>query len=202
MMRVPRRRTAIDRIEEAGRTRVPLPAVPLGGGAADFGIVEVLPGSPAKGDRCTFKAAAGIYWQLIYAEEAEFPWAKIGGPPLREFSNGTTEFTSAAFTPSGIELKPPLKGIYTAQHGIFAQLVGLASSNFYSALFNAGAEDEQTRAAFIALSQFAGASIVSAPKSITLAKEAVVNQRVRGFTETRAWQIAQKWIALDPLRVG
>ncbi len=51
----------------------------------NHGIVEALPTTSAvKGDRCSYKVAAGVYWDLIYTEEATYPWAKVGGPPLLE----------------------------------------------------------------------------------------------------------------------
>lgn len=63
----------------------------------DYGIVEELPKVAAKGQMCTFKAATGIYWRLLYTGEATYPWAKIGGPPLRTYYNGAV--TTASPTP-------------------------------------------------------------------------------------------------------
>lgn len=69
----------------------------------DFGVVTSLPTSEAvKGDRCTYKAATGVYWDLLYTGEETYPWAKIGGPPLRstpanlENKTNTTESTTGA----------------------------------------------------------------------------------------------------------
>jgi hypothetical protein len=72
----------------------------------DYGIVEALPTkspTPQAGDRCTFKAAAGVFWDLVYTGEATYPWAKVGGPPL--FNSGAggsnaTETFSATGCPS------------------------------------------------------------------------------------------------------
>jgi hypothetical protein len=63
--------------------------------------VSTLPTSGTIGETIYYKAAAGIYWHLLYTGEATYPWAKIGGPPLRgETSSGvetvnTTEVDAA-----------------------------------------------------------------------------------------------------------
>jgi len=46
------------------------------------------------GKQVAYKAATGVYWNLLYTGEETYPWAKIGGPPLYTFSNTTRELTN------------------------------------------------------------------------------------------------------------
>jgi hypothetical protein len=90
----------------------------LAAGNRNYGIVEALPTSPtpAKGDVCRYKAAAGVYWDLVYTEETEFPWAKIGGPPLYAASKverALTNQTAYVSLPTDpLSFTVPLKGDY------------------------------------------------------------------------------------------
>lgn len=186
-----------------------MPGIVLGGGRTpafrDFGIVEALPtANLSPGVCCTFKAAAGVYWRLQYTnEDTTYPWNFIGGLPTRLLSAGNFEFTSATYVAvTGMEIKPPLKGVYVVQHGIYATLNSGASSNFNATIFNAGVEDAGLLATHVSIDTFEGASIVSPPKLVTCAKEAALTQRVKGFTNTLAWVVAQKWITLEPQKVG
>lgn len=69
----------------------------------DYGIVTSLPITTVKGSLCTFKAATGIYWRLIYTGEATYPWAKVGGPALMEQTTTGVEIKTESETPqSGV----------------------------------------------------------------------------------------------------
>lgn len=89
-------------------------------GFKDFGIVEALPTTEAvKNDKCTFKAATGIYWDLIYYDttgEETYPWAVIGGGAMRAESNVERELnnqtTYASLPTDPLKITAPLKGIY------------------------------------------------------------------------------------------
>lgn len=99
--------------------------------ARDYGIVEALPaGTIAKGSLCVYKAAAGVYWRLAYTEEAEYPWAVIGGSPLSAASKSerelTNQITYASLPTDPLKITVPLKGDYDV--GIEARLRAQASS--------------------------------------------------------------------------
>lgn len=88
----------------------------------DWGIVETLPtaaGGARKGDLCTYKAAAGVYWRLTYTGEAEFPWASVGeGIPLVDEINtaqGTKSATYTGLATAGPQITVPLKGDYDVE---------------------------------------------------------------------------------------
>lgn len=57
-----------------------------------LGIVAELPSAsptdPAilEGARCIYKPTTGVFWDLVYTGEEVYPWAKVGGPPLRTSS--------------------------------------------------------------------------------------------------------------------
>jgi len=98
------RRRLVDRGEYQGRhrgdrlDRLDRPEGPAGKGADNRGIVTALPStSLVKGETlCAFKAATGVYWWLLYTEEATYPWAKIGGPPMESHLTGEPLSTSSA----------------------------------------------------------------------------------------------------------
>lgn len=85
---------------------------------ANKGEVTTLPttGLSAGKTRAVYKAATGVYWEMLYTGEETYPWAKIGGPPLvtasnvqRNLTNQTT-FVSLATDPLNLTL--PLAGDY------------------------------------------------------------------------------------------
>lgn len=86
----------------------------------DFGIVEALPTSEAvKGDRCTFKAATGVYWRLVYTDEESKYW-EAGGPPLVSSSAEERALTNAAYTSlptDPLKITVPLAGDYDIEIG-------------------------------------------------------------------------------------
>lgn len=96
----------------------------------DFGIVEALPSTEAlKGDVCRYKAATGIYWDLLYTGEETYPWAKIGGPALHASSDvarSTTSETYASLPTDPLEITVPLAGDYDIE--IAAWMVPIATT--------------------------------------------------------------------------
>lgn len=84
-------------------------------------IATVLPANPFVGQQITFKAAEGVYWHLLYTKEsAEFPWNKIGGPPLSAevtTQQETAETVYVNLATVGPELTTPLKGDYDVTIG-------------------------------------------------------------------------------------
>lgn len=88
----------------------------------DWGLVTELPPSAAcaPGDSCKFLADStnGVIWDLFYDGEGEFPWKKIGGPPLRKVDgNGRTTASPSYQTTGSPSLTLPLKGVYDFEFG-------------------------------------------------------------------------------------
>jgi hypothetical protein len=90
-----------DSTQAAGVHWAAAPSSPLPTGVKDWGLVETLPASPTKGDRCFFFAnkTAGIVWNLIYDGEGTYPWKKVGGPPLRSQYLTTESLSTESETP-------------------------------------------------------------------------------------------------------
>lgn len=91
----------------------------------NFGMVLSLPiGTITQGSMCIYKADAtnGVYWNLIYDGLGEFPWKKIGGPPLYKevaIQQGTTSASYTELATKGPELTiPALKGDYYCHFGV------------------------------------------------------------------------------------
>jgi Collagen triple helix repeat (20 copies) len=84
--------------------------------AIDHGVVSTMPTENLGiGDTVSYIADAtnGIIWDFVYDGQGEFPWKKIGGPPL--FAENTTEekTTSTSYTTlSSPAITAPLKGDY------------------------------------------------------------------------------------------
>lgn len=75
-----------------------VPGVPY-----DYGIVEALPVTTIKGVHCTYKAAVGTYWRLVYTGEEIYPWSKVGGPALMAQTAAGVEIKTESETPqSGV----------------------------------------------------------------------------------------------------
>jgi len=55
-------------------------------GTRHHGIVTSLPGSPTRGDRCTYYITSTVMWELIYNATDRW-WYFVGGPPL--FARGS-----------------------------------------------------------------------------------------------------------------
>jgi hypothetical protein len=88
----------------------------------DWGLVTELPPSAAcaPGDTCQFIAdnTNGVIWDLLYDGEGEFPWKKIGGPPLRKVDgSGRTTASPSYQTTGSPTLTVPLKGVYDFEFG-------------------------------------------------------------------------------------
>lgn len=128
----------------------------------DYGIVEALPtGTIVVGSYCNFKAAAGVYWRLVYtAESGTYPWNVIGPAPLVGEQNAeatqsnVTTYTSLT---SPVEITAPLKGEYVVtveaninvgnagQGAILSYSVGstVANDNWAGAMTGAGSSNGQ-----------------------------------------------------------
>lgn len=155
------------------------------------------------GKQVIYKAAAGIYWNLVYTKEsAEYPWNKIGGPPLYATGEGgsnSTETYAATGSPS-ITL-PAVKADVIIDVGA---TTFNATVNAYSqtGLKIGGAATED----FLSHHQpgAGGASQHGAEANSTrrtLAASTTVKTEIRQIAGGTA-QVFQMWLRIDPVRVG
>lgn len=181
--------------------------------ARDFGIVEALPTSEAViGDMCTYKAAAGIYWELVYTNEDEtYPWNPRGRQmELINIVAGGGARNAATYgdCTGGVLTVPtvttPLKGTYRIEHGAIARLSGGASSNAYvSVEVGAAAAVNADAARHVGIDQFEGSTIRSHPiEKTALAAATAIKQKYKGETNTLTWEYESRWVSITPVRVG
>lgn len=173
-------------------------------GVRDYGIVTVLPtGTIIKGSLCKFKAAAGIYWDLTYTEEAEYPWAKLGGPPLRSevaTDESTTSTTNVNLATEGPKLTSPLKGEYDVAWGFDGYTSPAASAALEADLLIAGT----TSGRFCEVTGYSAAIAGSTAMTefTTVQSSASIAFLVKYRTTAGTAHFRQRWLRLDPRRVG
>jgi hypothetical protein len=165
----------------------------------DHGIVEALPTSAALvGDRCSYKVATGIEWDLIYTAEATYPWAKTGGPPLiEEKEAGVTAGTKTEYTSLACEVKTPLGGDYlvTTSGEIATSAVGIIGALSYS-IGGAGAADADA----VLNSAGWGLQVRRAKKKAALASATALLLRYK--VSSGNGNFNKLFISIDPSRVG
>lgn len=174
----------------------------------DWGIVESLTSATAGallGDVCSYKAAAGIYWQLRYTEEATYPWAKIGGPPLRAQDVGGSRSSGTVggiLTTGSPSITTPLAGEYRGRWGTrFLGLTGAAgaTSQADALLFIDGVQI--TTASSVDTAQFEGGSIDVGFNTRVIAAAKAVQTRYQS-NNGRAWNFNDLFVEIDPIRVA
>jgi hypothetical protein len=207
-MIVQRKTDPLRLLERLSSRRIQALASPLPqGGSTDWGLVSVLPASPAKGDRCTFIAdnSNGILWALIYDGEGTYPWKKIGGDALRRVSSIERELTNqTAYTSlptDPLKITAPLKGDYVV--GIEARLRSQAATRFGYLSYAIGATAASDA---WAIQLYAGNTDLSADLAKTtlqaaVAGGAVIEEKARtGGNFLFQWLNRRLWA--DPVRVG
>jgi len=167
----------------------------------DFGIVEALPTQNlAPGCTCTFKAATGIYWKLVYTGETTYPWAKIGGPPLRFVDPEGRSCESTTNLSTGVpSMTAPLamEALFTFGASYIQNSSGELNEALLVLLIN-GVESEFAR--WTSSSTFAlTAEMVDSVQAI--AKGQVATLRYRG-TSAKKLVFNRNQFKVDPLRVG
>jgi hypothetical protein len=184
----------------------------------DFGLVEALPTSSAvAGDTCIFIASKtnGVFWQLIYDGEGEYPWKKIGGPPLAarsdtdRFLNNQTSYVSLPTDPLSITL--PLKGDWDitaeVQEGITHPEESFRESRYS---YSVGATPASDSWAVLMLTEVNGAGGPSAKIIFSGAKKtrhlgvpagAVIEEKARNGGNYES-QFGKRRLWVDPVRVG
>lgn len=165
----------------------------------DWGIVEALPEGASKGDRCTYKAATGVYWELINTEEETYPWAKIGGPALYAFVAASVEIKNTSFEAKtgGPELTTPLKGDYMVEIGAEMNNSGAGNATQMSYKVGGTAAAAEDRALVSGGWQ---ASASSRRKKAGLAATTAIVAHYAVATGTGFASV--RYMTIDPLRVG
>jgi len=178
-------------------------------GFKDFGIVEALPTTEAvKNDRCSFVAnkTDGIIWELRYDGEGEFPWKKIGGPPLFARSDSERTINTAgaynSLPTDPLSITAPLKGDYTIT--IAGALTSLVSNQVARLSYAVGAVAAADAWAITQLGSTAGILVTGqtlATRHTGLAAAASIVEKMKsdGAYEVRA---ARRRLWVDPIRVG
>lgn len=168
----------------------------------NYGIVEALPASPtpSKGDVCRFKAATGVYWDLIYTEEATYPWAKIGGPSLAaKDAAGERATASATYQTTGAPTitLPAVKMELNVFFGTRFTFLSGAGEHFLGLFVNEVEKD------FARSNAPAGGGFPLRNDALNLTAEAskvvALKYKVAGAS-TGTWY--QMYLEVDPLRVG
>lgn len=167
----------------------------------DWGVVTTLPVTARIGDRCTLKVEAKIYWDLVYTGEETYPWAKVGGSPLRVVDVNIRVCTSTVFLTTGaptINLPVAMECLIT--FGCASVNVEINELNSPQVgLFVNGIESET--AEFVGSTQFAGSplmvdSIQAASKGQTVAL------KYRNTVTTKETQFRKLQFKIDPIRLG
>lgn len=169
----------------------------------DFGIVEALPTQNlAPGVTCTFKAGTGVYWRLVYTGEGEYPWAKIGGPPLRKVETTNRESGTAGGiqTTGAPSVTTPLKGEYRGRYGAAtAQLASAGATQASCFLFINGAENEVTFS--VGSVQFEAQVMDVGFDTKTIEAGKIVQTRYSS-NNARSFTFIHLFVEIDPIRVG
>jgi hypothetical protein len=170
------------------------------------GLVEALPTSAAiVGDTCTYVAdkASGVFWELVYDGEGQYPWKKIGGPPLYQEVSAEEKTASETYTnltTFGPFVTVPLKGDYDVEVGFYGKSVTTATAGRMSYAIG-GAEAVDANAAVMVAQAGQGGSTVARPtRKVGLAASTQLVSRYRVFGGEGAFMF--RWMRVDPVRVG
>jgi hypothetical protein len=172
----------------------------------DFGLVEALPGSPSKGDRCQYIAdkTNGVIWHLIYDGEGTYPWKKIGGAPLFgevETQQGTESTSYANLATTGPSITAPLRGDYDVEIGayILAEAAALGAYRMSYAIGAAAASDNDAVVGIAQASQ-GHASVARAKRQTGLAASTALVAKYKASAGKAGFR--GRWMRIDPVRVG
>jgi hypothetical protein len=174
-------------------------------GPKDFGIVEALPGTAAKGDLCTYRAAAGVYWQLILTKDvAETPWNKIGGAALVKESNTertlTNQVAYASLPTDPLKITVPLKGEYdTRIEAVISPPNALSFGTISYAVGATAANDNWCAALTVTNTSAADVGKTTRQTGVAAAAEIIEKARTGG-NYTVGWN--RRRLIVDPVRVG
>jgi hypothetical protein len=171
--------------------------------------VVALPTSTAQeGDEAVYPAdkTNGVYWQLLYDGEGEFPWKKIGGPPLGARSDAarqlTNQTTYANLPTDPLAITAPLKGDYDIRIEAVVGLALVAATGLISYAIGGTAASDNWSAG---VSQQTAAGIASEVSTSTRQVSVTAGASVaeKGRTEGNYLvTYARRRLWIDPIRVG
>jgi hypothetical protein len=175
--------------------------------AKDFGLVTTLPTSTALvGDFCTFKADAtnGVYWQLVYDGEGEYPWKKIGGPPLRKDGTFSVSTNKNTYQTSGApSITVPLKMEFRPRIGAWQGVQSQSGTSGLWAgevkLFINGVENNG--ATVVGSTNFEQSPIDSGLPVVGVEAGKAVEARYRSV-QSNSVNFYGLFVEVDPIRVG
>lgn len=167
----------------------------VAGATTDWGIVSALPTEPGLGDTCFFEVATGL-WHLVYDEAETHPWAKIGGPSLREVV-AELEMNSETPSTSGPKLTVPLamEALITIGSN---RAVPPASAFSANKLYIGGA----VHTPCTAIAGHTSQDVLIAKARTTVSKSAEVQNRPYRISAAAAITFIGLYIEVDPYRVG
>jgi hypothetical protein len=182
----------------------------------DHGLVEALPTSSSLvGDTCTFIAskASGVYWLLVYDGEGEYPWKKIGGPPLVVRSDTDRVISSLSYVslptdPLSITL-PAVKGDWDitaeVQEGTSNTEGGIHESRYSYSVGAIPASDSWAALLFVNTNTGNETKVISATVKKTrhfdVPASAVIEEKARNGGGYES-QFGKRRLWADPVRVG
>lgn len=176
-----------------------------GAASRDFGLVSSLPASPNVSDQCTYKADAtnGVYWHLIYDGSGEYPWKKIGGPPLVARADTQRERTSTSYgsLTGPLSLTTPLKGDYDIEIQTIVKTFGKQAVYLSYSIGATVASDAWAAMGF----QNAGegeinAAVTCRTRQTGISASTAITEQARSSASKAFWENRRLW--LDPVRVG
>lgn len=182
------------------------PVRDMASGNRNYGVVEALPTSPApaKGDVCRYKAAAAVYWDLLYTAEATWPWAKIGGPPLYVASATERAISSATYASlptDPLSLTVPLKGDYDITIEGLINCVAESRSGFLSYAVGATAASDNWAAVNLVVNGIGATTCALGTRHTEVAASAKIEEKARSGTAVET-KYRTRRLRVDPVRVG
>jgi hypothetical protein len=150
------------------------------------------------GRQVVYKAAEGVYWNLLYTNEsAEFPWNKIGGPPLRALEPTKRETTSATYQTTGApSVTVPLKMEARFALGVQDAISVTATKEARMGLFRNGVETSGVNV-YVTTASNPGPAV--SVQTIEAGKTAQARYKSDGADNATFFSM---YIEVDPLRVG
>jgi hypothetical protein len=167
--------------------------------------VSSLPPSPFIGQTVSFKAAEGVYWNLLYTKEStEYPWNKIGGPPLNAASNTARELNNTAYTSlpmDPLKITAPLKGDYDIEIQGKLNQGGVSQVAWLSYAVGATAANDNWASELFVVGANAELDTCKKTRQTALAASAVIEEKAKcGGAYVCTFGRRRLWV--DPVRVG
>jgi hypothetical protein len=161
-----------------------------------------------RGDTCDIIAdeTKGVIWEFVYDGLGEFPWKKIGGPPLRDEvqkEESTESLAYANLATVGPAMTVPLKGDYEVRIE-FNSAASPAVTNvcLMSYAIGAAAASDEDRAEALIFSSIEGGVSVGASRVKTgIAAGTTLTAKYRlGIKNKVVYRLRR--LIVDPVRIG